>query len=149
MKVIHASMFHELIHRLGCKGISSEESIMISEKGLKYAKKCIRKTIKLAKFRDYKQSKHSSASQLSSSSSFQHTFPPTLSSAQLPPNFLTTMVQAVKAAISATQAPVVHPDIVDFSSEDNVQHSIANSESSVFKGTHALGLQMSSLLGVG
>lgn len=36
------------------------------------------------------------------------------------------------------QAPVGHSDVVDFSSEDNVQWSTANSESSAFLGTHAL-----------
>ena len=44
-----------------------------------------------------------------------------------------------KAAFSAEQASVVHPDVVDFSSKDNVQRSVANSESSAFQGAHAAG----------
>ena len=79
------------------------------------------------------------ASQPNSSSSFQHTFLPTsssvLSSAQLLAHFFVTVVQAVKATYAAEQAPVVHSNIMAFSSEDNVQRS----ESSALAHTYALG----------
>ena len=82
------------------------------------------------------------ASQPNSSISSQHTFPTTsssvLNSAQLLPDFLATVVQAVKAAFSAEQAPVVHFDIEVFSLEDNAQRSVANSESSALVDAHGL-----------
>ena len=81
------------------------------------------------------------ASQLNSSSSSQQTFLPTSSSvsssAQLPSDFFATVVQAVKAAFAAEQAPVVHSNIVAFSSEDDVQRSVAISESSALADTQA------------
>ena len=94
-----------------------------------------------------------SASQQNSSSSSQQTFPPisssVSSSAQLSPDFLATVVQAVKAAIAAKQAPVAYSYIVPVLAEDDIQLSVAISESSLLLANQALGSQTSSLLSFG
>ena len=94
-----------------------------------------------------------SASQQNSSSSSQQTFPPisssVSSSAQLSPDFLATVVQAVKAEFAAKQAPVAYSHIVPVSAEDDIQLSVAVSESSLLLANQALGSQTSSLLGFG
>ena len=84
-----------------------------------------------------------SASQPNSSSSSQQMFSPissfVSSSAQLSPDFLATIVQAVKAAFAAEEAPVVHSNIVALSTEHNVQRFVAISESSSLPDAQALG----------
>ena len=58
------------------------------------------------------------------------------------------MVQVVKAAFAAEQAPIVHSNVVAFSSEDDFKLSVAISESPAFADAQALGPHTSPLLDV-
>ena len=93
-----------------------------------------------------------SLSQPNSSSSSQGTLTPIFSdssSAQLSPKLLATVVQAVISTIAAEQAPCFHSNPVDVSSQDDVQSSVAISESSELADAQTLGPYTSSLLGIG